>query len=99
MGVIIKASIDLNKLDKSKIIEGKNNAKYYNIDIFIQDEINQFNQNVSIANPTQSKEETKVYLGNGKVTYLQGEIKVVPKQETQQQVTKSEEKDDDSLPF
>lgn len=82
MGAIIKASIDLTKLDKSKIVEGKNGAKYYNIDIFIQDEVNQYNQNVSIANPTASKEESKVYIGNGSVKWVQGEIKVAPKQES-----------------
>ena len=30
MAQIINASIDLSKIDKSKIVEGKNGAKYYN---------------------------------------------------------------------
>ena len=67
---IISASIDLTKIDKSKIVEGKKGQKYYNIGIIVSDEKNQFGQNVSIFDE-QKKEERearkpKNYLGNGK---------------------------------
>ena len=56
MGAIISASIDLAKIDKSKIVAGKNGAKYYNILISVNDEKNQYGQDVSISE-NQSKEE------------------------------------------
>ena len=37
MATIATISIDLNKLDKSKIIEGKNGAKYYNLNITLNE--------------------------------------------------------------
>jgi DNA-binding protein H-NS len=77
---IISASIDLSKLDKSKIQKTdkdgkpyKNNAQYYNIDIIIKDDKDQYGKDVSITT-AQSKEEreakaTKVYIGNGKTVW------------------------------
>ena len=41
MAQIISVSIDLNKLDKNRIIPGKNGAKYYNITINVNDEKDQ----------------------------------------------------------
>lgn len=77
---IINASIDLTKIDKSKIVTTdksgqpfKNGAKYLNIQIFVNDELNQFDQDTSIA-IQQSKEENeakvaRVYIGNGKTVF------------------------------
>ena len=77
---IIAASIDLSKIDKSKIVttdkdgnQFKNGAKYLNIDIIVNDEKNQYGQDTSISH-SQSKEEReakekKVYIGNGKTVY------------------------------
>jgi len=95
MGSLISASIDLNKIDKSKITEGKNGAKYYNILISVNDEKNQFGQDVSISE-NQSKEERdggakKNYLGNGK-TIWSGSTKSKP-------AGVSEHSKNDDLPF
>ena len=75
MASIINASINLNHIDKSKIIEGKK-GKYLPISIVINDEVDQFgNQGpITIA---QSKEEreaksAKTYLGNVKVVWTNG---------------------------
>ncbi len=73
MARIIAASIDLSKVDKSRIIEGKNGAKYYNISIVVNDEKNSYDQDVAITQG-QSKEEreakaSKVYIGNGKTVW------------------------------
>lgn len=70
MAQIISASIDLTKIDKSKINNHKNGSAYYNIDIFIKDEKDQYGNDCAICQ-SQSKEqreakEKKVYIGNGK---------------------------------
>ena len=70
MASIIATSIDLTKIPKDKIYEGKK-GKYLPITITINDEVDQFgNQGPVIVQ--QSKEEReakseKVYLGNAKV--------------------------------
>jgi hypothetical protein len=73
MSKIIAASIDLTKLDKSRIIPGKNGAEYYDISIILNDQPNQYGQDASITTG-QTKEEraAKVkasYIGNGKTVY------------------------------
>lgn len=70
---IISASIDLTKIDKSKINNHKNGSQYYNIDIIIKDEKDQYGNDCSIT-ANQSKEERdaktkKVFIGNGKTVY------------------------------
>lgn len=73
MSKIISASIDLNKIDQSKIKQGKNGAKYYNITIMCNDTQDKFGNDVSIVD-SQSQQEReakkpKNYLGNGKTVY------------------------------
>ena len=68
--IIISASIDLNKIDKTRIIEGKNGAKYYNITVMVNDTKDKFDNDCSIQQG-QTKEErdaktAPVYLGNGR---------------------------------
>ena len=69
MAGIIKASINLNAIDKSKIIEGKK-GKYLPITITVNDEPDQFGNQGPVC-IEQSKEEreakvAKTYLGNVK---------------------------------
>lgn len=101
MARIISASIDLSKIDKSKIVE-KNGAKYYDFDITVNDEPNKFGQDVSITQK-QSKEEReakekKVFIGNGKTVW-----KKEPQADTNYtspaQNNSSAPVEDDSLPF
>ena len=71
--LIIGASIDLSKLDKTKIKEGKNGAKYYDVTLFLSDEPNQFGQHLAITT-AQTKEEREAqtknhYIGNGKIVF------------------------------
>ena len=75
MAGIIKASINLNAIDKSKIIEGKK-GKYLPITITVNDEPDQFG-NQGPVTMDQSKEEReaktpKTYLGNVKVVWTNG---------------------------
>jgi hypothetical protein len=76
---IYSASIDLTKIDKSKINNHKNGSAYYNIDIFINDEKDQYGNDCSISQ-SKNKEERetkekgekyskKVYIGNGKCVF------------------------------
>jgi len=69
---IISASINLDKIDESKIVTGKQ-GRYYDFDIMLSDEPDQYGYHASIV-IKQSKEqreakEKRVYLGNGKVVW------------------------------
>tara|TARA_X000001382_G_scaffold74676_1_gene52209 strand:+ start:3128 stop:3394 length:267 start_codon:yes stop_codon:yes gene_type:complete len=69
MSNIVNASLDLTKIEKSKIIKGKKGS-YINITMFINDENDQFGNNASVI-ISQTKEEReaktpRVYLGNGR---------------------------------
>ena len=76
MASIIKTSIDLTKIPKDKIIDGKK-GKYLPVTITLNDEVDQFgNQGPIIV--SQSKEEreakeNKVYLGNVQVVWTNGD--------------------------
>ena len=75
MAGIIKASINLNAIDKSKIIEGKK-GKYLPITITVNDEPDQFGNQGPVC-IEQSKEEreakvAKTYLGNVKIVWTNG---------------------------
>lgn len=92
MSAIITLSIDLTKIDKSKLKDGK----YLNTQIFINDET-KFGNNVSMSY-SQNKEEReskqpKQYIANGKVNWTDGSIKVAEKDEVKVEVV------NDSLPF
>jgi len=97
MAKIISASINLSKIDKSKIVEGAK-GKYYNILITCNDEKDQYGHDVSISEG-QTKEqrtakEKKNYIGNGK-TIWEGEYK---NSEPTNQIASSTKNEDD-LPF
>ena len=75
MAGIVQASINLNAIDKSKIIEGKK-GKYLPITITVNDEVDQFGNHGPVI-VDQSKEEreakaAKTYLGNVKVVWTNG---------------------------
>ena len=56
MSRIISASIDLNKIEISKVTTGKNGGKYVNISIIINDSVDQYGNDTSIT-IGQTKEE------------------------------------------
>jgi hypothetical protein len=109
---IVNASIDVTKIDKTKIVSTnkdgkpfKNGGKFLDISIFINDEANSFGQDCSIA-IGQTKEEreageTKVYIGNGKTSFYKpaeaGEYVQAPKAATPN--TTLADVDEDDLPF
>jgi hypothetical protein len=81
MAKIVSASIDLSKIDKSKIVNGKEGRMYLDITIIVNDEQDKYGQDTQIIQG-QSKEEReakaqKNYLGNGK-TIWSGQSKPKP---------------------
>lgn len=102
---MINISIDLNKIDKSKIKPHANGAKYYNITVDKLKEVDKFN-NTHCVYESQSKEERAAkakrnYVGNGKelVFNAQPQQSVQPTQQpTQNNYATSPETIDD-LPF
>jgi|TARA_R110000765_G_scaffold232461_1_gene335766 hypothetical protein len=103
MASIIKASINLNNIDKSKIIEGKK-GKYLPITITLNDEPDQFGNQGPIVN-AQSKEEReaktpKTYLGNVQVVWTNGtNVATAPRDDQPQQAAQSLAPQADDLPF
>jgi hypothetical protein len=98
MAEILSGSIDLSKIDKSKIVEKKlkdgSTAKFLNINISINNEVDQYG-NVAGLTISQSQEERqaktkKVYLGNLKRVWSDTPPAL--------EVTIKDE-DDNSLPF
>ena len=85
MASIIKTSIDLTKIPKDKIINGKK-GKYLPITITLNDEVDQFGNNGPVI-VAQSKEEReakidKVYLGNVQVVWTNGDnVAAAPRQD------------------
>ena len=48
MAQLLAVSIDLTKIDKTQIIEGKNGGKYVNVTLSVNDEDDKFGNNVSL---------------------------------------------------
>ena len=99
MGALINLSLRVDKLPKEKFVQGKDGAVYYNFTIGVNDESNQWGQNVS-ATDSQTKEEReakkpKSYLGNGTVVWTDGNIKLADKKAE----VSSKELVTDDLPF
>jgi len=90
MSAIINASIDLSKIDSSRIFE-KDGRKWLSLSISVNDETN-YGNNVGIS-IAQSKEEReakqpKTYLGNGRVLWNSGTIVNAEKQEQEVDTSK-----------
>lgn len=72
MATILNASLNVAKIDKTKLIAGKT-GQFLNVTITINDEVDKFGNNASIFE-SQTKEEReaktpKNYIGNGKVIW------------------------------
>ena len=95
MSAILNLSIDLSKVDKGRLVDGK----YLNTQIFINDET-KYGNNVSMAySQTKDEREAKTpkqYIANGKVVWTDNVIKVAEKEVEN---VANEPKKDDSLPF
>ena len=70
MSKLINISIDVTAIPKDKIVPHKNGKKYLSLDVWINDEPDDYGNDCSV-NIRQSKEERegkerKTYIGNGK---------------------------------
>lgn len=86
MSLLATVSIDVKKIDKSKLYKGQ----YLNLDLSVRDETNQYGQNVSLF-LTRTKEEReggveKTYLGNGKVVWTDGKAVTAEKKSKEELV-------------
>ena len=100
MSAILNLNLRVDALPKEKFVKGKDGKVYYNLTISINDDTNQFGQNVT-AIDSQTKEEReakkpKNYLGNGSVVWTDGNIKAVKKE---QNVAEKAQTVSDNLPF
>ena len=105
---LLSIKLDVSKIDKSKLFKGAKGT-YLDLTVALNDEPDQYGNDVS-AWHSQSKEERdakndKIFLGNGKVFWTDGNISIaVKKQETGNQVIEgakpnSKQNVEDDLPF
>ncbi len=70
---IISASINLNKINKSKLVKGKDGNEYLNISIICNDSENEWGKDVTITEGQSEQERKdkvkKNFIGNGKTVY------------------------------
>ena len=106
MASIIKTSINLDMIDKSKIYVGKK-GKYLALAITLNDEVDPYgNQGPCIIDQTKEEREAKaakIYLGNVKVIWTNGDnVAAAPRDDAQggqaQSITPAASEPDD-LPF
>ena len=94
MSTLISGSIDLTKIDKSKLKDGK----YLQVQISVNDTTDNYGNNVSITvNQTKEEREAKekkTYLGNAKVVWTDNVIKLAEKVDAP-----SDKVENDPLPF
>ena len=101
MALIAAVSINVEALPKEKFVKGKKGV-YYNFTVVVNDDTNDFGQNVSITD-SQTKEEReakapKKYIGNGKVVWNNGVVNNAEKPEDKTPEVESSDAVDD-LPF
>ena len=102
MSAILNLNLRVDALPKEKFVKGKDGKVYYNLTISINDDTNQFGQNVT-AIDSQTKEEReakkpKNYLGNGSVVWTDGKI-VAVKRDTQEMAKQTSKEESEDLPF
>ena len=72
MGKLMNVSIDVSKIDKSKLIKGKKGT-YANVTISLNDEKDQFGNDCSLWQSQTEEERTakeqRNFLGNGKIIW------------------------------
>lgn len=101
MSALLNLKINVENLPKEKFVKGKKGI-YYNFIISVNDDTNQFGQNVT-AYDSQTLEEReakkpKNYLGNGKVIWTDGScVKAV--QEENKELTEDKVVLKTDLPF
>jgi hypothetical protein len=91
MSKLLTGSIELTKIDKTKIVE-KDGRKWLNITVWLNDEKDKYGNCASIQ-ISAKKEEPKIYIGNLK------EYEAKPTPDATPQPASEVQQDDDNLPF
>ena len=96
MSSLVTLSIDTKKIKKTDF----NKGQYLNITIAVNDELNEYGQNVAAwisqtEEERKSKEKNRSYVGNGSVIWTDGKVIAAEKKES---AAKSKEESDD-LPW
>jgi hypothetical protein len=76
----ISVSIDLMKIDKTHIFEGKKGAKYINVECWINDDQpdDQFGNNIGVKQSYKDGDSFKGhYIGNGKTVLTSSKSKII----------------------
>lgn len=102
MATLINASIDLKKIDKTKIKDGQ----YLYVSISVNDET-KFNNNVGIfiAQPKEERDVERQYIGNGRVVWTDNVITLaapIEESETSKSTSSSKvskKQKEEQLPF
>jgi len=101
MASIITLSLNLEKLDKSKIEAGKNGGKYYPLAVRVVDNYKYGKNAFATTNYTPDEKSagaTEERLGNGRVVWTNGQIEVAVK-EDEPQVAQAKSEPADDFPF
>ena len=102
MAVIINGSINLSKIPKDKIIDGKN-GKYLPLSITVNDELDQFgNQGpITVAQSKEEREnkEQRTFLGNISVAWTNNKIEKLDKNQQAQTSAPQAQPANSDLPF
>ena len=84
MAVVVSFSNNVEKFPKEKYIKGKKGV-YQNLTLVINDEVDQFgfNAKIFVAQTAEQRKakEPKIYVGNGKVVWTDGNVKVAKESE------------------
>ena len=103
MASIISGNINLSKINKDKIYEGKK-GKYYPVTVVINNEVGEYGDSGYVMTE-QSKEERemkadKQYLGNAKVVWTNGmNVEAAPRMDQPKAMPKAEPAQEPDLPF
>ena len=103
MASILKTSINLNSIPKDKIIIGAK-GKYLPISITLNDEVDQIGNNgpgiVEQTNEEREAKVAKVYLGNARVVWTNGQnVEAAPRMDQPKAAPKAEPVKEEDLPF
>ena len=103
MASLTSININVSKIPKEKLYDGKK-GKYLQVTFVQNNEPDQFGQNASVY-VSQSQEENenkvpKIYLGNGKVVWTDGQVVDPVKKESSAPAPQpAQEEEDTDLPF
>ena len=108
MGVIIgSARINLKKIDSSRVFKGKK-GDYYEVQVIINDELDQFGNQIKIKESLSEKERESgkkaEFLGDGRVYFVDGiDLKttkeLTPDEPQAVEGSNSSNSKDDNVPF